>query len=65
MHPPEGKAQGVDFGEAEKVDEVDRVSRHRRDIVGRLTDRAADPGLSKAAWVAMSSSAMSSSGCLI
>ena len=41
----EGKAQQVDFGEAEQVDEVDRVSGHRRDIVGRLTGRAADPGI--------------------
>src|SRR2546430_10107086 len=39
----EGKAQQVDFGEAEHVDEIDRVSCHRRDIVGCLTGREADP----------------------
>jgi hypothetical protein len=39
----EGKAQQVDFGEAEQVDERDRVPGHRRDIVGRLARRAADP----------------------
>ena len=35
----ERKAQQIDLGEAKQADEVDRVSRHRRDIVGRLTSR--------------------------
>jgi hypothetical protein len=39
------KAQQVDLCEAKRVDELDRVSCHRRDVVGRLTARAADPGV--------------------
>jgi hypothetical protein len=38
----EGKAQQVDFGEAEQLDKGDRVSGHRCDIVGRLAARTAD-----------------------
>lgn len=41
----ERKAQQIDLGEAKQADEVDRVSRHRRDIVGRLTGRAPDTGV--------------------
>src|SRR5260370_42572069 len=41
----EGKAQQVDFGEAEQVDKGDRVSGHRWDTVGRLAARTPDPGL--------------------
>ena len=41
----ERKAQQVDLGKVEQNDERDRVSRHRRDIVGRLAGRAADAGV--------------------
>ncbi|BCG96427.1 hypothetical protein MesoLj131a_52910 [Mesorhizobium sp. 131-2-1] len=41
----ERKAKKVDFGEAEQFNKRDRVSGHRRDIVGRLACRAADPGV--------------------